>query len=146
MIHWNNLSEQQRTDLWRQEREKIGNLNYIDRLSSLSIFFSHVPFGSRTIDFYTPDNWLTPWEILHYGLFCRSSISLLMFHTLTIVDPEINIKLCLIDDKEDIFLVPVVDDTFVLNYIPGEVIKASKLKKSVRVQQTFTKEQIKTFA
>lgn len=69
-----------------------------------------------------------------------------MYHTLTIVEPEINIKLCLIDDKEDIFLVPVVDDTFVLNYIPGEVIKTKKLKKSVQIKQTFHKEQIKTFA
>lgn len=146
MIHWNNLSATERTDLWRQEREELKQQNYIDRLHSLSIFFSHVPFGSRTIDYYTPSDWLTPWEILHYGTFCRSSISLLMYHTLTIVEPEINIKLCLIDDKEDIFLVPVVDDTFVLNYIPGEVIKTKKLKKSVQIKQTFHKEQIKTFA
>lgn len=69
-----------------------------------------------------------------------------MFHTLTIVDPEINIKLCLIDDKEDIYLVTVVDDSFVLGYIPGEVVKITKIKKSVQIKQTFHKEQIKTFA
>tara|TARA_B100000929_G_scaffold289620_1_gene280745 strand:+ start:5755 stop:6195 length:441 start_codon:yes stop_codon:yes gene_type:complete len=146
MIHWNNLSALEKTDLWRQERENLKKLNYVDRLQSLSTFFSHVPYGSRTIDYYTPSNWLSPWEILHYGTFCRSSISLLMFHTLTIVDPEINIKLSLIDDKEDIFLVVVVDDTFVLGYIPGEVVKLTKIKKSVQIKQTFQNEQIKTFA
>lgn len=146
MIHWNNLSSQERMDLWRQEREKLKNESYIDRLKSLSIFFSHVPFGSRTIDYYTPSDWLTPWEILHYGTFCRSSISLLMYHTLTIVDPDINIKLCLVEDKEDIFLVPVVDDTFVLNYNLGDVTKVTRLKKSVQFKQTFQKEQIKTFS
>ena len=69
-----------------------------------------------------------------------------MFHTLTIVDPEINIELCLIDDKEDLYLVPVIDKTFVLNYIPGQVVKVKQLKKTAQFKETFQKQEIKTFA
>lgn len=146
MIHWNNLSASEKTDLWRQERENLKMQSYIDRLHSLSIFFSQVPYGSRTIDFYTPDSWLTPWEILHYTTFCKSSISLLMFHTLTIVDPDINIELCIIDDMEDIYLVPIVDCTYVLNYIPGKVSQVEEIKKQVQFKETFHKNEITTFA
>jgi hypothetical protein len=146
MIHWNNLSPTERLELWRQEREDLSKKNYMDRLSSLSLFFSHVPYGARTLDYYTTESWLTPWEILHYGTFCRNSISLLMYHTLTIADPEINIELCLIDDKEDMYLVPIVDNKFVLGYIPGQVAQLKKLKKSFQIKQTFQKEQIKKFA
>lgn len=140
------LSANERTDLWRQEREKLQTLSNVERLQSLSTFFSHVPYGSRVIDYYTPSNWLTPWEILHYGTFCRSTISLLIYHTLIIVDPNINIKLCLIDDKEDLYLVVVVDETFVLGYIPGSIVKVSEIKDSVQIKQSFQTEQIKTFA
>lgn len=146
MIHWNNLSSEERTDLWRQTREDLTTKNYMDRLTELSIFFAHVPYGTRTLDYYTPESWLTPWEILHHGLFCRSSISLVMYHTLTIIDPDITIELCLIDDKEDMYLAPVIDDKFVLGCIPGQVSQIKKLKKTFQIKQTFRKEQIKAFA
>ena len=146
MIHWNNLSATERLDIWRHEREDLKEKQYNDRLESLSEFFSHVPYGNRSLDYYTPSSWLTPWEIFHYGEFCRNSISLLMFHTLNMVDPAINIKLCLVDDKEDTFLVLVVDDTFVLGLVPGQVAKLTKIKKLVQFKQTFEKEQITTFA
>ena len=146
MIHWNNLSSEERTDLWQQLRENLKTKNYTDRLNELSVFFAHVPYGARTLDYYTPESWLVPWEILHHGTFCRNSISLLMYHTLTIIDPDISIELCLIDDNEDMYLVPVIDSKFVLGYIPGQVAQLKNLKRSFQIKQTFQKEQIKKFA
>jgi hypothetical protein len=146
MIHWNNLSPEERTELWRHTRDILNTKNQADMLTDLSAFFAHVPYGARTLDYYTPESWLTPWEILHHGLFCRSSISLLMYHTLTIIDPDINIELCLIDDKEDMYLVPVIDNQFVLGYIPGQVSHIKKIKTTLQIKQTFHKAQIKAFA
>jgi hypothetical protein len=146
MIHWNNLSADERKENWRHKREELKEKTYNDRLKDLSLFFSHVPYGPRSLDYYTPNSWLSPWEILHYGEFCRNSISLLMFHTLNIIDPDLNIKLCLVDDSEDTYLITVIDNTFVLGMIPGQVTKITKIKKSVRFKQTFEKEQITTFA
>lgn len=146
MIHWNNLSATERQDLWRQERESLTQKSYTDMLAGLALFCAHMPLSTRTLDYYTPESWPTPWEILHYGLFCRSSISLLMYYTLTIIDPNINIALCLIDDNEDIYLVPIIDDRFVLAYTPGQVTLLENIKKSIQIQQTFQSAQIKTIA
>ncbi len=102
-----------------------------------------MPFGARTLDYYTPGDWPTPWEILFHGTFCTSSISLLMYYTFELLHTDHRIELYLIDDGADMYLLPVIDDQFVLNYELGMVSNYSDIDTGFTVKQKFTTAQIK---
>lgn len=106
-------------------------------------FFSKMPYGARTLDYYSPDKWPTPWEILYSGKFCKNSISLLMFYTLTLTGSDNNVELHLINDNEDMYLVPVIDSKYVLNYELVQVCNFEELVDQFVVKLKYTESQIK---
>jgi len=121
MSMWNSSSPEERITKWREFREEIRELSKQEQLNSVATFFARVPVGARSIDFYTPSTWPSPWEILYHKEYCSSSISLLMFHTLELIVKDTELNIVLIDDGRDRFLVPLVDKTHILNYILGEI-------------------------
>lgn len=102
-----------------------------------------MPFGSRTLDYYSPEDWPTPWEILFHGSFCTSSISLLMFYTLTLLNTPPTVELYLVEDDDGIYLLPIINNQFVLNYELGTVNNYSEIQDEFKVLQKYNKEQIK---
>ena len=100
-----------------------------------------IPISSRIIDYYTPQSWPDPWEIIYNGECCYSSVSLLMAYTLRL--NKIDFELLLINDGSDTYLVPVVDDTEVLNYALGEVIELERIAKNIDILQRFNATDLK---
>ena len=121
MSAWNNSTPEERIANWRELREHISNLSEEEQINSIAEFFARVPIGARCIDFYTPDSWPTPWELLYHKLFCPSTISLLIYHTLCITLGEERVSIVLIDSGDDRFLVPLVDKQRVFNFELGKV-------------------------
>jgi len=141
---WNGLTDEERLRLWKDLRNNLSSLDLHTQLKSIATFCARIPFGSRSIDYYTPENWPTPWEILHHGSFCTSSISLLIFYTISLVSPDTKIDLYLVETHDDMFLLPIVDDQFVLNYELGEVSKYLDIKDTFKIRQIFPQGRIKT--
>lgn len=142
---WNSIHESERLRLWKDLRDNLKDLSFEERLDEVARFCSSMPRGPRSLDYYSPETWPTPWEILFHGSLCVSSVSLLMYYTLTILDdPTINIELCLVKDSNNDYLLPVVNDQFVLNYEPGTVSEHSEVCDYFIVMQKFSKNQIKT--
>jgi len=141
-MNWNNIPNEERLALWKSLRKDIADLAQEEKINSVSKFFAEMPFGSRSLDYYTPDSWPTPWDILFHGTFCKSSISLLMFYTLTLIPKPPNIELILVDD-EDIFLLPIIDNQFVLNYELGKVSAYSEIHSDFKVLKQYSRSQIK---
>ena len=106
---------------WRNLRTSVSTLEEKEQLNSIADFFADVPIGSRCIDFYTPDSWPTPWELLYYKLFCTSSISLLIYHTLVLTLGEGRAEIVLVDTGDDLFLAPLVDKKCIFNIELGKV-------------------------
>ena len=117
-----------------------------DQLKAIATFCADMPFGPRSIDYYTPSEWPTPWEILYHGSMCTSSISLLMYYTLVMVNAELDVELYLVEDADGQYLLPVVNDQFVLNYELGKVSMCSDINNLYTVLQVFPKSRIKTIA
>lgn len=129
MSDWNNSTAEERMERWRKFREHASDLVVEEeQLKSIAKFFADVPIGTRCIDYYTPDSWPTPWELLYHKLFCASSISLLIYHTLSMILGEDRIEIVLIDTGEDCFLVPIVDKKHILNYELGKVNNIKECK------------------
>lgn len=142
-MEWHNLHNDERLRLWKKLRASISADLLDSQLESIAKFFESVPYSTRTLDYYDPASWPTPWEILFNGSFCKSSISILIFHTLKMLHTDHHITLQLIDDGTDEYLVPVIDDQFVLNYQLGSVNNYSTLRLECIHKLTFDESQIK---
>ena len=123
MSEWNNSSAEERIEKWREFRESLNGLNDEELLNNVAQFFATVPLGARCIDFYTPDSWPTPWELLYHKLYCPSSISLLIYHTLCIALGSDRVQIVLADTGTDRLLIPIVDNKYIFNYELGKVNK-----------------------
>jgi hypothetical protein len=143
-IVWNSIHDEDRLALWKQLRTNISKLDIKDKLEQIARFCFSMPIGARSLDYYDPTNWPTPWEILFHGSFCTSSISLLMFHTLALSETAESIELLLVEDEDGIYLVPLVDYQFVLNYELGQVNMFSDISVNLNVLQKYSQEQIKS--
>lgn len=135
-MSWNNIPNNERLHLWKKLREDISVLPIEHQMTMVAKFFADMPFGSRTIDYYTPADWPTPWEILFHGTFCTSSISILMFYTFELLHTSHQINLYLVKDN-DVYLLPVIDNKFVLNYELGTVNNYSNIQDNFKVLQIF---------
>jgi hypothetical protein len=142
-MSWNNIPDDERLHLWKNLRKDISGLTLNEQMDAVSKFFSTIPYGSRSIDYYTPSEWPTPWEIIFHGKLCKSSISLLIFHTFSLLHTENIIELQLIDDGEDEYLLPIIDNQFVLNYELGKVNKCQDIATEIQILNTYTQQDIK---
>lgn len=143
---WNTIPNEERLRLWKSLRTDISALPTLKQLEEVAKFCSHIPYGSRTIDYYTPASWPTPWEILFHGLFCTSSISLFMAYTIELVSPELKVDLYLVEDDEDIYMLPVIEDHFVLNYELGKVNTLSELEDEFDIRKIYNQDEIRKLA
>jgi len=115
-----------------------------EQVGKVAEFCSSMPIGARSLDYFNPESWPTPWEILYHSSFCTSSISLLIFYTLVIVNPDINIEMWLVKDNSGDYLLPVINDQFVLNYQHGTVSKCQDIQEYFVTMQKYSKSQIKS--
>jgi len=145
-MSWNNIPNDERLRLWKTLRTDISGLTLDEQMNTVAKFFASMPYTTRTLDYYTPSGWPTPWEILFRSDLCKSAISLLIFYTFSLISSDHKIELHLIDDATDMYLVPVIDDQFILNYELGVVSNYLDVSTEYKITKTFTKEQIKQIA
>jgi len=141
---WNAIPNEERLRLWKKLRDDLKGMTPASQLTEVAKFCAGMPFGSRTLDYYSPADWPTPWEILFHGSFCTSSISLLMFYTLTILPEPRDIELYLVEDDDGVYLLPVIDNKFVLNYQLGAVNNYLEIRNDFKLLKKYQKEQIKS--
>ncbi len=141
---WNTIPNEERLRLWKNLRESIAEKSTEGQLTDVAKFCSTIPFGSRSVDYYTPADWPTPWEILFYGSFCTSSISLLIYYTLVLLPTTIDIEILLVEDDEDVYLLPFIDNQFILNYELGQVSKYPEIQDNFKVLRRYSRDEVKT--
>lgn len=115
----------------------MGTLGADEQKKEIAKFFRDVPIGKASIDFYSPDEWPTPWEILYYEDYCQNSISLLIYYTLRLLDHDAEILL--VDSGDDRFLLVVSGEHDVFNYELGAISKWANLS-DLSVLDRFNKE------
>lgn len=131
---------------WRELRKRLEDpsLSEIEILELVEKHFAMMPRGSRSIDYYTPKNWQSPWEIIHHKLYCNNAVTLMQYYTLTLC-PGIDvskIQIYLIEDDQDEYVVLVYDNKYLLNYYYGEVLDFSKHRHLFKINQTIHKNEI----
>ena len=145
-MSWNNTPDDEKLRLWKNLRNDIAELSLDNQLTTVAKFFSTIPYGSRSIDYFSPIDWPTPWEIIFHGSLCKSSISLLIFYTFRLLHTEDTVELKLINDGSDEYLIPVINNTFVLNYELGKVNNCQDIASEIQILTTYTEQDIKTIS
>lgn len=143
-MHWNQTNNTQRLENWKEFRTKITELAEDSALEELAKFAAVIPFGSRTLDYYDPISWPTPWEILYANSQCTSSISLLIYYTALLSKPLIDANLVLVNDHRDQYLLLQVNGDKILNFYPNEVSPIEDLNGQFEVIRTYTKQEVKS--
>ncbi len=140
---WNTITNDERLRLWKDLRNNIKDSDLTNQLDAISKFCANMPIGARTLDYYTAETWPTPWEILFHGTFCTSSISLLIYYTISLVS-SVDIELMLVKDTNDIYLLPVIDNQYILNYELNCVNNLQDVSRLFSVIKRFSKSDIKS--
>ena len=90
-IEWSSYSFENKLIEWKNHRDIIKECSVLERLERTAEFFKNTPYKKRTIDYYSPDTWPDAWELMNSDLHCLSSISLMMYYTLKIVDVDVEL-------------------------------------------------------
>lgn len=128
---------------WREFRESLQNFeNDFNILEKVVDWFATLPESRPYMYWNDPEQWLTPWELIHDGYICRSGKAFLMEQTLYLSDEDYwsdRIELWWINDTEhnDLYLTLVVDNQWVLNYNLGRVEKLSDIADKIVVCDKF---------
>ena len=142
-MNWGAIQNEERLYLWKKLRTDIKGLQLDEQLSLVAKFCETIPYGARSLDYYNPAEWPTPWEIFFHNAFCKNSVSLIIFHTLSMANIH-DIELWVVKDNQGDYLLPIVNNQFILNYEPGEVSNYPDICDYFIVMQKFSRTQIKT--
>ena len=129
------MSPSDRLEDWKTFRKSLtDDLSESEILNRLAEYWTRAPITRFYLDFDHPETWPTPWELIHSGEFCSTGIAYLMFKTLELAPTEkfkkSEMKLYWIKDLEieDLCMVLVIENRYVLNYYHGEVKDWEDLK------------------
>ena len=79
-----NKKYDERLQDWRLFRQRLETVE--DPLQDAVNYFKMAPEVSMQIDPYNPDNWPTPWEIIHENVYCNFSKILIICRTLQLTE------------------------------------------------------------
>jgi hypothetical protein len=52
---WNAIPDEERLRLWKKLRDDLKELSLEDQLAEVAKFCASIPFGSRSLDYYSPE-------------------------------------------------------------------------------------------
>lgn len=118
-------SPQDRLDSWKDLRRNISQLDDQAALAAVAQYWSCAPISNFSYNPESPDDWLSPWEMVAKGDWCRHMVAVAMEFTLRLSGWDANrLKLIYLRDYDisEELLILKIDDKYALNYSVGEVI------------------------
>lgn len=113
------LSLDERLRHWKELRNSLVSMDELSCLQTVADFWSKAPLKTIAYDVSDPETWFTPWEMIRNNEWCRSSVAIGMENTLRLsgFSPDrLNLKLILDRNIQEVLLVLIIDDKWVLNY------------------------------
>lgn len=126
LIRWSEATYIEKVTSWRDLRVEILEVDYLDALNLVAMFWSKIPYANSKLDLYSPNTWPIAWEILGLNDICSDMISIMIFLTFKHAMPDIKVDLRIVCENNVNFLVAVVDDYCVFNYEMGTVINSAE--------------------
>ena len=128
------LPPKKRIQRWRELRKRIGE--YSDLLEQLQVvldFWKTTPIGTKRVDPFDESTWSTPWEMLHQNDYDENVVSLGMAYTLHYSNIACRLLLVQNVEKNDIKLIVLVDNKYILNYNYNNIDTTDIVEKELEV-------------
>ena len=127
-------SPQDRLRVWREVRSREYSAP-----ESLAKQFAGIELLPRYIDYYTPNSWPTPFEIVTEGYLCLSGVTLVLAATLVHKKFILDNELCFTVISNNITGesgIVLIYDNKVYNFTPGEIVTLDFVKENATIFQT----------
>lgn len=134
------LRTEDRLSHWKEFRKSLPSMNEIQQLTAVAEYWSKAPLVSIAYDISNALSWTTPWEMISINRWCRNSIAIGMENTLRLSGfsaDRMSLRLIIDRDIQDVLLILVIDETWVLNYDWGRVIPYPKTNHAVMKSWNF---------
>ena len=107
---------------WRSFRKEIEAIeSSIEQLRVVVDFWKTTPLATRIIDPYDIGTWPDPWEMLNTNEYDENVVALGMAYTLHYSNVDCRILLIQSTQHQEIKLIILVDETYILNYNYGSI-------------------------
>lgn len=126
------LGPRERLADWKQFRSSLAALSEDEQLKKVVTYWSQAPVANFAYDPERPDTWMTPWEMISEGDWCRASVAIGMEFTLRLAGwSQDRLRLVQIKDYDasDLLFVVEVDGTHYLNYEYGSVVEIPQTRR-----------------
>lgn len=136
---WNNaITYKTRLAYWKELRNTIKtDESCISEVAKIPYVLYH-----REVDYYTPANWPTPWDILELKVLCRSCVGILVYHTIKIALPDSKPEIMLVNNSEEQWLV-VKYNNQIYNFLPGQSCTEDAMLSIAKVESIIDTNEIK---
>lgn len=116
-------SPSKRLSMWRDFRNGLDQTNTLDVSKTVVQWWQSAPLVNISIDPVNPEQWPTPWEMLHQGNFCQNSVALGMAYTIYYANPNIQNELLYVTCIGKSFqrLCALIDNKHLLNFDHGSI-------------------------
>lgn len=124
-------SPEARLQNWKELRQRLAELDDQSAMELVADYWSKVPLSAFSYNPETPEEWLTPWEMVHKGDWCPLMLAVAMEMTLRLSGWDSS-RMELVyfrdyDISEEVFVLKI-DGKFALNYSVGKVVEFPKTK------------------
>ena len=143
LMEWNNATYRERLVRWKELREDISDKDVTTSLDTVAKFWAKVPYSNSKLNLYDFDSWNSPWELLSKKVLCDNMITLMMYYTIDMALPNVNIDIRIVHLRRENFIVAVIDDKYIMNYDIGKVVDIDDI--NVNFVYTYTKKDIKGY-
>jgi hypothetical protein len=128
------LPSPERLAHWKEFRRSLMPMPDDQKLREVAAYWAQAPLMTIAYDLDKPEKWPTPWHMIHYNEWCRSSVAIGMEATLRlagITTDRLLLRHIMDRDIQAILMVLVVDSTACLNYDWGSVVPYPKTRQQV---------------
>lgn len=129
---------------WRKHR-----LNLTDKFTKKSLqemmnWFTSLNAHAHGFNYDDMTTWPDAWQYISEGFYTRSGNGLAIFYTVTFAQPEKKVELWLVHDllHSDMYLLPIVDDKYVLNRMSGNVENLKDVIKDFNILEKHNKDDV----
>lgn len=110
---------------WKELRHQVSTMDDADALAMVAEYWSYAPLSNFSYNPEYPEDWPSPWEMVHKGQWCRLMLAPAMEFTLRLAGWDSSrMKLVYFRDydiSEEVFVLKI-DDKIALNYSNRHVV------------------------
>ena len=129
------LPAPQRLEAWGNFRDSLSAMPELDQIMAVAEFWQHCPFDRWVLDPLSPNDWMSPWEMLYEGQYCINCVAVGIESTLRYSGwDESRLELVMIKEDDALaseFFVVKIDNKYVLNYSYGQCVPIEELDASI---------------